>query len=106
VTVTASDTGTVTAVFTVSLSAPSSQPVTVNYATADGTATAGGNDYVPISGTLTFAPGETTMTITVVVNPDRKKDADETFFVDLSGAVNALLLDDQGLGIILSDDWK
>jgi hypothetical protein len=106
VTVTASDTGIVTAVFTLSLSAPSSQPVTVNYATADGTATAAGNDYVPISGTLTFAPGETTRTITVVVNPDRKKDADETFFVDLSGAVNALLLDDQGLGIILSDDWK
>src|SRR5713101_5163235 len=106
VTVTASDTGTVTAVFTVSLSAPSSQPVTVNYATADGTATAGRDDYVPGFGTLTFAPGETTMTITVVVNPDKKKDADETFFVDLSGAVNALLLDDQGLGIILSDDRK
>jgi hypothetical protein len=105
-TVTASDTGTVAAVFTVSLSAPSSQSVTVNYATAGGTATAGGNDYVPISGTLTFAPGETTMTITVVINPDRKKDADETFFVDLTRAVNALLLDDQGLGIILSDDWK
>jgi len=103
VTVTASDTGTVTAVFTVSLSAPSSQPVTVNYATADGTATAGGNDYVPMSATLTFAPGETTETITVVVNPDRKTDEDETFFVDLSGAVNALLVDDQGLGIILSD---
>jgi hypothetical protein len=106
VTVTASDTGTVTAVFTVSLLAASSQPVTVNYATADGTATAGGNDYVPIFGTLTFAPGETTKTITVVINPDKKKDVDETFFVDLSGAVNALLLDDQGLGIILSDDRK
>jgi Calx-beta domain/Bacterial virulence factor lipase N-terminal len=106
VTVTASDTGTVMAVFTVSLSAPSSQPVTVYFATADGTATAADNDYVPISGTLTFAPGETTMTITVVVNPDRKKEADETFFVDLSGAVNALLLDNQGLGIILGDDWK
>ena len=106
VTVTASDSGTVTAVFTVSLSAPSSQPVTVYYATADGTATVAGNDYVPIAGTLTFAPGETTMTITVVVNPDRMKDADETFFVDLSGAVNALLLDDQGLRLILSDDWK
>jgi hypothetical protein len=103
VTVTASDTGTVTAVFTVSLSALSSLPVTVTYATADGTATAGGNDYVPISGTVTFAPGQTTQTITVVVNPDMMKDSDETFFVDLSGAVNALLLDDQGLGIILSD---
>jgi hypothetical protein len=104
VTVTASDTGTVTAVFTVSLSAPSNVPVTVNYTTADGTATVGGNDYVAASGTLIFAPGETTMTITVVINPDRHKDANEMFFVELSGAVNALLLDDQGLGIILSDD--
>jgi hypothetical protein len=103
VTVTTSDTGTVTAVFTVSLSAPSSLPVTVAYATADGTATAGGNDYVPISGMVTFAPGQTTQTITVVVNPDMNKDVDETFFVDLSGAVNALLVDDQGLGIILSE---
>jgi dienelactone hydrolase len=77
VTVTASDTGTVTAVFTVSLSASSILPVTANYATADGTATAGSNDYVPIFGTLTFAPGKTTMTISVVIKPDRKKDADE-----------------------------
>ena len=51
-------------------------------------------------------PGEAAITITVVINRNRKKDTDETFFVDLSGAVNALLLDDQGLGIILSDDWK
>jgi hypothetical protein len=102
VTVTASDTGTVTAVFTVSLSAPSTLPVTVNYSTADGTATVAGNAYVPTSGTLTFAPGETTQTITVVINRDRKKDADETFFVDLSGAINTLLLDDEGLGTIVN----
>jgi hypothetical protein len=102
-TVTASHTDTVFAIFTVSLLAPSILPVTVNYATADGTATADGNDYVPISGTLTFAPGKTTLTITVEVKPNRKKETDETFFIDLSGAVNALLLDDQGLGIILSE---
>jgi hypothetical protein len=77
VTVPASDAGTVTAVFTLSLSAPSTLPVAVNYSTADGTATVAGNDYVPTSGTLTFAPGETTQTITVVINSDRKKDADE-----------------------------
>jgi Calx-beta domain/Bacterial virulence factor lipase N-terminal len=106
VTVTATHTGTVIAVFTVSLSAAGSQPVTVTYATADGTATAGGNDYVSISGSLTFAPGETTKAITVVVNRDRKKEADDAFFIDLSGAVNALLLDDQGLGIILNDHSK
>src|SRR5262249_43721630 len=103
VTVTASDAGAVTAVFTVSLSAPSTQPVTVTYSTADGTATVAGNDYVPTSGTLIFAPGETTQTITVVINRERKKDADETFFVDLSGAINALLLDDQGQGTIVND---
>jgi hypothetical protein len=103
VTVTASDTGTVTAVFTVSLSAPSTLSVTLNYSTADGTSTFAGNDYVPTSGTLTFAPGETTQTIAVVINRERKKDADETFFVDLSGAINALLLDDQGRGTIVTD---
>lgn len=106
VTVTASDTGIVSAVFTVSLGAPSGHFVTVNDVNANGTATVTGNDHVLTSGTLTFAPGETTPTITVVINPDRKKDADETFFVDLSGAVNALLLEEQGLGIILSDDRK
>jgi hypothetical protein len=104
VTVTASDTGTVTAVFAMTLSAPSGLRVAVNYATADGTATVAGDDYVATSGALTFAPGETTKTITVVINPDRKKDADETFFVNLATAMNALLLDDQGLGIIVTDD--
>jgi hypothetical protein len=98
--VTASVTGTVTAVFTVSLSAPSTLPVTVGHSTADGTATVAGKDYVPTSGTLTFAPGETTLTITVVINRRRKKDA-ETFLVDLSGAINALLLDEEGLGTIV-----
>jgi hypothetical protein len=106
VTVTASDAGAVMAVFTVSLSAPSRLPVTVNYTTADGTATVGGNDYVAASGTLTFAPGETTQTIAVVINPDRRKDADNTFFVELRGAVNAVLVDDQGLAIILSDELR
>src|SRR6185369_7722086 len=75
VTVTASHTDTVIAVFTVSLLAPSILPVMVNYATTDGTATTAGNDYVSNSGTLTFAPGKTTMTITVLVKPDRKRDA-------------------------------
>src|SRR5205085_8922826 len=84
VTVTASDAGAVTAVFTVSLSAASTLPVTVSYRTADGTATVAGNDYVAASGTLTFVSGATTQTITVVINRDRKKDADETLFGHLS----------------------
>jgi hypothetical protein len=97
--VTASDTSTATVVFTASLSAPNTVQVTVNYSSADGTATVAGQDYVPTSGTLAFALGETT--ITVVINPARKKDADETFFVDLGGAINALLLDDRGLRTIV-----
>lgn len=90
--------------FTVTLSAPSATPVTVNYSTANGTATAG-EDYTAASGTLTFAPGETTKTITIQVKGDQKKEADETFFVNLSGvSSNALLLDAQGIGTILNDD--
>ena len=53
--------GTVNAVFTVTLSAPSGNTVTVDYATADGSAIAPG-DYVSVSGTVTFNPGETTKT--------------------------------------------
>src|SRR5204863_62476 len=56
--------GTTNAVLTVSLSAATAQTVTVNYATANGTATAG-TDYVSTNGTLTFLPGQTSQTITV-----------------------------------------
>jgi hypothetical protein len=96
--------GTTYFTFTVALSAPSTVPVTVNYATADGTAKASDNDYLPISGTLTFAPGETSKTVTIQVKGDRKREANETFFLNLSGVVNALLEDDQGIGTIENDD--
>lgn len=93
-------------VFTVSLSIASTQTITVNYATANGTATSSGKykDYRHASGTLTFAPGVTTQTIRIEVNGDRQKESNETFFVNLSGAVGAMLLDGQGLGTILNDD--
>jgi hypothetical protein len=90
--------------FTVTLSRAYDVPVTVHYATADGTASVADHDYVSAAGTLTFAPGQTAQTITVWVNGDRKKEDDETFFVNLSGEVNALLLGRQGLGTILNDD--
>jgi hypothetical protein len=98
--------GTTLFVFTVSLSDPSDQAVTVHFSTADGTAISSGTgaDYQAQSGTLTFAPGETTKTITIVVNGDRTKEADETFFVNLSDAVGATVLDGQGLGTIQNDD--
>jgi len=102
-TVTEGNSGTVNAVFTVTLSAPSGQTVTVNYATANGTATAP-SDYQAQSNTLTFAPGQTTKTITVLVNGDTASETDENFFVNLSGATNASISDNQGLGTIISDD--
>src|SRR5262245_41813433 len=91
-------------VLTVSLSEASSKQVSVKYATANGTATAGSGDFVGKSGTLMFAPGETSKTITVRVNGDTSVEADEQFFVKLSAARNAVIADAQGVGTILNDD--
>ncbi|CAD7730939.1 hypothetical protein LMG31884_45510 [Xanthomonas hydrangeae] len=95
--------GTTTANFTVSLSAASGQTVSVNYATADGTATAG-SDYVARSGTLTFAPGTTAQGVAITVNGDTAVEANETFSVGLSGASNAGIARATGTGTILNDD--
>jgi large repetitive protein len=103
VTVTEGNSGTVNAVFTVTLSAASGQTVSVNYATANGTA-AQPADYTNTSGTLTFTAGQTTRTITVPVVGETAPEANETFFVNLSGATNATLSDNQGLGTITNDD--
>ena len=103
VTVIEGNAGTVNAVFTVTLSAASGQAVGVNYATADGTATQPA-DYTSTAGTLTFTPGQTTRTITVLVNGETVPEANETFFVNLSGATNATIADNQGVGTISNDD--
>ncbi|HEX8710071.1 MAG TPA: Calx-beta domain-containing protein, partial [Pyrinomonadaceae bacterium] len=103
VTVTEGNTGTVNATFAVTLSVPASSTVTVDFTTADGTATAG-TDYQATSGTLTFAPGDLTKTVTVLVNGDTLDEANETFFVNLTNAVNATLLDNQGQGTITDND--
>ena len=105
VTVTEGNTGTTSAVFTVTLSAASSQTVTVNYATADSKATAG-SDYTATAGTLTFAPGVTSQTITVSVLGDTVKEPTETFYVNLSNATNATIVSGRGRGTILDDDKK
>jgi hypothetical protein len=97
--------GTTRFVFTVSLSAPLVAPVTVNLATADGTATAADGDYTPASGTLTFAPGETTKTITIEVKGDSKAEGNETFYLDLFGNIgNSWFTRSRGIGTILNDD--
>ena len=95
--------GTTAFNFTVGLSAATTQAVTVNYATADGTATAP-SDYQAVSGTLTFAPGEISKTVTVLVNGDTTVEPTETFTVNLSGAVNGTILGGTGTGTIISDD--
>jgi hypothetical protein len=97
------NTGTRAAIFTVTLSAPSAQPVTVQYATVSGTATAGG-DYQARSGTLTIPAGQTTGTIAVPVLGDRLPETDETFVVKLSGATDATIADGQAVGTIVDNE--
>jgi Calx-beta domain len=77
---------------------------TVDFATADGTATVADGDYDSTSGTLSFLPGDTSKTVDVTVNGDTKEESDQTFTVNLSGAVGATIADDQGLGTITNDD--
>jgi hypothetical protein len=95
--------GTSNFAFTLSLSAAYSQPVSVNFATADGTATAG-IDYQLNSGTVVFAPGEVSKAVNIAVNGDKQFEPDETFFVNLLSPVNATIAKAQGTGTILNDD--
>jgi hypothetical protein len=95
--------GTTAFGFTVSLSAPSGKTITLNYATADGSATAP-SDYASTSGGLTFNPGNTSKGVSVNVNGDLTVEPDETFFVNLSSLVNVTAGDLQGQGTILNDD--
>jgi len=98
------DEGTKTATFVVSLGRPVSKTVTVDYVTADDTATVDDNDYVPVSGSLTFAPGETRKTISVDIVGDTTPEFDETFKVVLSNATNTLLQLPVGIATIRTDD--
>jgi CSLREA domain-containing protein len=97
--------GTTDATFTVTLSPPSGQTVTVDYGTANGKAKAPG-DYEARSGTLVFEPGRTTKTVVVPVKGDKKYERTEHFFLNLSGATNASIADGQGKSTIRNDDKK
>lgn len=96
--------GTKTAAFAVTLSQASAIATSVNFSTGDGSATVADADYVAASGTLNFAAGEVAKTISVTLNGDVKVEADETFSVSLSSAVNATLLDSTAVGLIANDD--
>jgi hypothetical protein len=105
VSVTETNAGTVSAVFALSYGGAPTAGVTVDYATGDGTATAG-SDYVAASGTATLSStGCKCGTITIQVNGDTAFENNETFFVNLSNAVNKPLDDAQGIGTITNDDF-
>ncbi|NTY61545.1 cellulase family glycosylhydrolase [Mycolicibacterium sphagni] len=95
-----SGSGTSLASFVVTLAAPSTQTVTVQYATSNDTASAG-LDYVSVSGTISFAPGETQKIITVPVKSDSLVENNETFHIMLSNPSGATLTDAMGMGTIL-----
>ena len=89
--------------FEVTLNRAASATVTVDYASADGTATAGA-DYTAVSGTLTFDAGETTKTVDVPVLDDAHDDTEETLTLTLSNATGARIRDGEGTGTIVNSD--
>jgi hypothetical protein len=89
--------------FTVTLAATSGRQVQVDYATADGTATAP-SDYAAASGTLTFQPGQTAKTVTINSVDDGAVEPNETLAVNLSNPVNVTLADGSGSGTIRNND--
>ena len=90
------------AVLDVTLSGPSGDPVTVNWATADGTADS--TDYQPASGTLTFAPGQTSAHVAVLIKGDALHEPDETLYVQLSDAGYATIDRGRATLTIVDDD--
>ncbi len=104
-TVAEGDSGTKDMVFNVTLSGPSAQTVTVDYTTVAGTATVVDNDYLPVSGTLSFAPGEMAKTIVVQIVGDTFYESNEFFSIALSNPFNGTLLTLKGgKGTITNDD--
>jgi predicted extracellular nuclease len=97
------DSGTSELTFTVTRTG-TTDAFAVNYATADGTATSG-SDYAPVSGTLNFAVGQNSQTVTVLVNGDAVSEGNETFRLNLTAPTNgAVLIDAQGTGTITNND--
>ena len=102
-TLTEGDSGTAAMEFSVTMSASSATTVSVDYATADGTATAP-SDYEAASGTLDFPAGTTSQTISVTINGDGDVEASETFTVSLSNPDNASIAQGSATGTIINDD--
>jgi uncharacterized repeat protein (TIGR01451 family) len=90
-------------VFTLSLSGPSAQPVSVDYATVNGSGIAG-TDYVPKTGSVTFAAGVTTRTVVVSTIADNIDETNETCLLTLTSAVGAVIGDPVGVGTIVDEE--
>ncbi len=93
--------GTMT--FTVTRVNAAAGAFTVDYATANGTATAG-SDYTATSGTLSFADNQVSATVTVTLTDEGIPELDETLFLNLSSPTGATIADGQGVGTIVNDD--
>ena len=98
------DTGNTPVSFVLTLSSAWTKPVVVNYATRDYSAKVSDADYVPVQGTVTFAPGETQKTVAVSVVGDTRPETDERFYLDLSSASNATIVAGTGTAVIRNDD--
>ena len=99
--------GTTTLLFTFTLDKPSETAITLNYATQNGTTTAGATspaDYSARSGTLTFSPNQTSRTVAITLYCDTSVEASETFVLNLSGASGATLSRASVTGTITNDD--
>jgi hypothetical protein len=103
VTVTEGNDGFIGVVVSVSLSSPSVLPVSVEYATADGSATLADNDYQQSAGVLTFAPGETEATFQFTILSDRAQEQDEVFYVNFFNPINVVVNPRFGVTIINDD---
>jgi probable HAF family extracellular repeat protein len=103
VTIVEGNTGTWNAGFLLNVSPMTTSPVTLAYSTANGTATAG-SDYNAASGTVTIPAGRTTWAVYATVRSDRKRELDETFYMNLSSPTGATIADAQGKGTIRNDD--
>src|ERR1044071_9377129 len=96
--------GTTNMLFTVSVSPVSGQAITLNFATANGSALAG-SDYLATNGSMVINAGLASQAIAVPVIGDTLNESNETFFVNVSGVVNASVGRAQATGTIINDDF-
>jgi uncharacterized repeat protein (TIGR01451 family) len=103
ISVTEGNSGSVVATFTVTMSVPNSRPVTVDFTTTNGVATAGA-DFAGAAGIATFVPGVTTQTVAVTIVTDALDEANEVFSLTISNPVNATIGRAKGNATIIDDD--